>query len=289
MLHRLGPWSHNAPLGSALRDEAGASTQQHAAAAQGIPPSTRRSCIPRTPPHSKGTDEAGGRGLAASTGGVRSTVLPTAAGAKAQGARGDHCQRVLPRLTLEERRGGGGVWDPKVCVPKMAQSEFPNCKFRFFPRRSLARATVRALKATETTPPVAVTWALCAQLQRGYARGAMRGDGDRVANRMRYSSALLCGTVLATPKEPSSAPNHQKGLISQDSQKMEPPNSTVPNIAETTPVIFFFSPDQDELVHHVHHMVLETTSRNQGSELAETTPCSDKATVFVKAGCSFWY
>ena len=33
--------------------------------------------------------------------------------------------------------GGGGVWDPKVCVPKMARPDFPDCKFRFFPRLSL--------------------------------------------------------------------------------------------------------------------------------------------------------
>ena len=30
----------------------------------------------------------------------------------------------------------GGVWDVKDCVPKMAQSDFPDGKFRFFPRRS---------------------------------------------------------------------------------------------------------------------------------------------------------
>ena len=33
--------------------------------------------------------------------------------------------------------GGGGVWDPKVCVPTMACSDFRCCKFRFFPRWSL--------------------------------------------------------------------------------------------------------------------------------------------------------
>ena len=38
---------------------------------------------------------------------------------------------------LEERRGGGGVWDPKVCVPKMARQDCPNGKLRFFRRRSL--------------------------------------------------------------------------------------------------------------------------------------------------------
>ena len=34
-------------------------------------------------------------------------------------------------------RGCCEVWDPKVCVPKMAQPDFPDCKFRFFPRWSL--------------------------------------------------------------------------------------------------------------------------------------------------------
>ena len=33
--------------------------------------------------------------------------------------------------------GGGGVWDPKVCVPKMAQSDFPGFECRPFPRWSL--------------------------------------------------------------------------------------------------------------------------------------------------------
>ena len=34
------------------------------------------------------------------------------------------------------RGRGGGVWDPTVCVPKMARSDFPNSKFHFFPRWS---------------------------------------------------------------------------------------------------------------------------------------------------------
>ena len=29
--------------------------------------------------------------------------------------------------------GGGGVWDPQVCVPNMAQHNFPDCKCCFFP------------------------------------------------------------------------------------------------------------------------------------------------------------
>ena len=33
---------------------------------------------------------------------------------------------------------------------------------------------------------------------------------------------------------------------------------------------FIFGPDQDELAHPAHHMVLETTSWNQGSELSNS-------------------
>ena len=41
-------------------------------------------------------------------------------------------------IRREEGRGGGeGVWGPKVCGPTMAQSDFPNCTFRFPPRRTL--------------------------------------------------------------------------------------------------------------------------------------------------------
>ena len=36
-----------------------------------------------------------------------------------------------------EEKAAGGVWDPKICVPKMARPDFPFCKFRFFPRWSL--------------------------------------------------------------------------------------------------------------------------------------------------------
>ena len=32
---------------------------------------------------------------------------------------------------------GGGVWDPNVCAPKMAQPDFPDGTFQFFPRWSL--------------------------------------------------------------------------------------------------------------------------------------------------------
>ena len=34
---------------------------------------------------------------------------------------------------FQTRRGGGGLWDPKVCAPKMARSDFPDCILGFFP------------------------------------------------------------------------------------------------------------------------------------------------------------
>ena len=43
--------------------------------------------------------------------------------------------------------------------------------------------------------------------------------------------------------------------------------------------IFFFSPDQGELVYPVHHMVLETTSQNQGSELSGATMIPEMTVV----------
>ena len=36
------------------------------------------------------------------------------------------------------REDWGGVWDPNICVPKMARSDFPDGKFRFFPRWSFS-------------------------------------------------------------------------------------------------------------------------------------------------------
>ena len=54
-----------------------------------------------------------------------------------------------PRLTLEEREGGG-VWVPKVCVPKMARSDFPNGKLRSFP------AVVTSVRGGGGCPPMVV-------------------------------------------------------------------------------------------------------------------------------------
>ena len=39
------------------------------------------------------------------------------------------------------------------------------------------------------------------------------------------------------PQKPSPTSNHQKNVTFMDHQKMEPPNSTVPKVAETTPTV----------------------------------------------------
>ena len=39
----------------------------------------------------------------------------------------------LPRVVQKGLWGGGGVWNPKVCVPKIAQINISLCKFHFFP------------------------------------------------------------------------------------------------------------------------------------------------------------
>ena len=67
---------------------------------------------------------------------------------RASGARG-YVLRVTGR-SIEKRKGsgtcpgnlegalgGGGVWDPKDCVPRMAPPDFPLINFGFFPRWSL--------------------------------------------------------------------------------------------------------------------------------------------------------
>ena len=48
-------------------------------------------------------------------------------------------------------------------------------------------------------------------------------------------------------------------------------NLTSPHLTSPDGYSFFFGPDQDGLAYPAHHMVLETTSRNQGSELSSST------------------
>ena len=42
--------------------------------------------------------------------------------------------RAHPNIRRERRGQGGGSLGPKVCVPGMARSDVPDCKFRFSPR-----------------------------------------------------------------------------------------------------------------------------------------------------------
>ena len=48
-----------------------------------------------------------------------------------------HPVRVGGLRRIRRGAGGRGGLDPKVCVTEMARSNFADCKFRVFPRRSL--------------------------------------------------------------------------------------------------------------------------------------------------------
>ena len=41
------------------------------------------------------------------------------------------------------------VWDPNVCVPKMAPPDFPNGEFHFFPRWSLTPLLILTICGSE--------------------------------------------------------------------------------------------------------------------------------------------
>ena len=51
------------------------------------------------------------------------------------------------------RRERGGVWNPKVCVPKMAQINISFWKFLFFPRRSLGQRGSMSRNWEGLSPP----------------------------------------------------------------------------------------------------------------------------------------
>ena len=51
------------------------------------------------------------------------------------------------------RKRGVGGWYPKVCVPKMAQSDFPNGKSRFLPRWSLWSGGGGGSRGGDPPPP----------------------------------------------------------------------------------------------------------------------------------------
>ena len=55
------------------------------------------------------------------------------------------------------RGGGGGGWDPKVCVPKMTRSGFPDGNFGFFPRWSLWSGGGGS-RGRGGTPPLLLQW-----------------------------------------------------------------------------------------------------------------------------------
>ena len=44
-----------------------------------------------------------------------------------------HGHAILVNATGSLEPGGGGIWDPEICVLKMARKDFPYCRFRFCP------------------------------------------------------------------------------------------------------------------------------------------------------------
>ena len=75
----------------------------------------------------QGGQGGGGRGGPGPQGSVRRGARGGAGG----GGRG----AVVPREASEGGQGGRGVWDPKVCVPKLADQIFPTGNFVVSPRR----------------------------------------------------------------------------------------------------------------------------------------------------------
>ena len=55
---------------------------------------------------------------------------------------------------VSEGGGGGVLWDPKACVPKMARSNCPYEKFRFFALRSLWLGVGGGGGASSPFPPI---------------------------------------------------------------------------------------------------------------------------------------
>ena len=67
----------------------------------------------------------------------RALLWLSGGGGRGEGIGGAAWHTLAGRAVLKGGVGGEGVWNPKVCVPKMARQDFPSCEFHFFPRWSL--------------------------------------------------------------------------------------------------------------------------------------------------------
>ena len=76
---------------------------------------------------------------------------------------------------------------------------------------------------------------------------------------------MICDAKLSNAEGSCKAQRRQKHTLQVTSVR--------PNTHDHIHYFFFssFGPDQDELAYPAHHMVLETTSRNQDSELSSST------------------
>ena len=143
--------------------------------------------------------------------------------------------------------GGGGVWDPKFCVPKMAHSDFPDCKFRFFPRWSLWSGRVQGgYEATDsglTYTPVSqahghrhnsLSALFC--LAAPHRSGPGGGGPPTVVSRSNTSLPGLRGTSrLGTGIRPPH-PNPLSEGVAAPSNPLPPPPRPVAACSPTPPV-----------------------------------------------------
>ena len=68
--------------------------------------------------------------------------------------------------------------------------------------------------------------------------GARGGDGDRITNGMRCSSALLCRTVLASPKDhPQPQITETNAIFMDHTRKRNRHSPQFQNAAETVPTV----------------------------------------------------
>ena len=100
-------------------------------------------------------------------------------------------RRARVRDVVEER-GGGGVWDPKVCVPKMADQIFPMGNFVFFPRWSLWSAGGGRVVQGGGAPPL-LLWCTAVLIHHSPPPHQQRRDANRPS---RLLPLMLSVTVF---------------------------------------------------------------------------------------------
>ena len=152
-----------------------------------------------------------------------------------------HCVGINQSALTADRRGGGGgvrevleggggVWDPKVCVPKMARQDF-TCKFRFFPPQSLRSGGRGVQGGGGGNPPPPMVYGHC-NTSLGGGGGHSVGAGDQVSAREARHSGSKSPTKSRSSRGQSRSlfrlPDVQhgdKGLLPLCHDPILPPNN----------------------------------------------------------------